>query len=188
MKGDTVPKILLALGLALTYLRKAVGWNEGELAAALGISSSLISDYERGRKPLTRERLETIVAVMGSPRDAIDDALAFIDRIRAKAAQPVYPSAPGGSGAERQRIDRVVESLADATAQVGRPVVERLSLEMRALVDRQAAQGSLARLLRRSPAERRTLMRKTQEYRTWAVCELACAESIKAAPNNADRA
>jgi tetratricopeptide (TPR) repeat protein/transcriptional regulator with XRE-family HTH domain len=188
MKGDTVPKILLPLGLALTYLRKAVGWSEGELAEALGISASLISDYERGRKALTRERLDTIVAAMGYPRDAIDDALAFIDRARAKAAHLVYPSAPGGADAERQRIDRVVQSLADATAQVGRPLVERLSLEMRALVDRQAAQGSLARLLRRSPAERRILVRKTQEYRTWAVSELACAESIKAAPNNADRA
>jgi len=185
MKGDTVPKILPALGLALTYLRKAIGWSEGELAAALGVSASLISDYERGKKVLTRERLEKIVAAMGFPREAIDDALAFIDRARTKAAPPVYPSE---SGAELQRIDRVGQSIADASTQVGRLLVTRLSLEVRALVDRQNAQGSLARLLRRSPSERRTLIRKTQEYRSWAVSELACAESLKAAPDNADRA
>jgi transcriptional regulator with XRE-family HTH domain len=183
-----MPKILPLLGLALTYLRKAIGWNEGDLAAALGVSASLISDYERGKKALTRERLEKIIAVMGYPPDAIDDALAFIARARAKAAHPVYPSVAGGSGAERQRIDRVVQSVAEATAQVARPLLDRLSLETRALVDRQAAQGSLARLLRRTPAERRTLIRKTQEYRTWAVSELTCAESLKAAPHNADRA
>jgi transcriptional regulator with XRE-family HTH domain len=187
MKGVTVPKILPPLGLGLTILRKAIGWNEGELAEALGVSASLISDYERGQKALTRERLEKIIAVMSYPRDAIDDALAFIDRLWAKAAHPVYPFLEaGGTDAERQRIDRVVQSLADATARVGRPLVARLLLEMRALVDCQAAQGSLARLLRRTPAERRTLIRKTQEYRTWAVSELACAESLKAAPNNAD--
>ena len=95
---------------------------------------------------------------------------------------------PGGSGAERQRIDRVVQSVAEATAQVARPLVARVSLETRALVDRQAAQSSLARLLRRAPAERRTLIRKTREYRTWAASELACAESLKVAPHNADRA
>lgn len=183
-----MPKILPPLGLALTILRKAIGWNEGELAEALGVSASLISDYERGQKALTRERLEKIVAPMGYPPNAVDEALAFIDRARAKAAHPVYPSETGGADAERQRIDRIVQSLADAATQVGRPLVARLSLEMRALVDRQAAQGSLTRLLRRTPAERRTLIRKTQEYRTWAVSELACAESLKAAPNNADRA
>jgi tetratricopeptide (TPR) repeat protein len=188
MKGDTVPKILPLLGLVLTCLRKAVEWDEGDLAKALGVSSRLISDYERGQKPLTRERLERIIAVMGYPRDAIDDALAFLARVRAKAAHPVYLSEAGGADAESQRIDRVVQCVADATTQVVRPLVARLSFEMRAQVDRQAAQGSLARLLRRTPAERRTLIRKTQEYRSWAVSELACAESLKAAPHSADRA
>jgi transcriptional regulator with XRE-family HTH domain len=157
-----VPKILPLLGLVLTCLRKAIEWDEGDLAKALGVSSRLISDYERGQKPLTRERLERIIAVMGDPRDAIDDALAFLARVRAKAAHPVYLSEAGGADAESQRIDRVVQCVADATTQVVRPLVARLSFEMRAQVDRQAAQGSLARLLRRTPAERRTLIRKTQ--------------------------
>ncbi|HEX4960176.1 MAG TPA: helix-turn-helix domain-containing protein [Thermoanaerobaculia bacterium] len=184
-----MPKILPPLGLTLTYLRKAIGWSEGELAEALGVSASLISDYERGKKSLTRERLETIVAVMGFQRTAIDDALAFIDRVRAKAASPVYPTAETReAGAELQTIDRLGQSIADATSQVGRLLATHLSWEVRALADRQVAQGSLARLLRRTPSERRTLIRKTQEYRSWAVSELACAESLKAAPDNADRA
>ncbi len=189
MKGDQdMPKTLPPMALALTYLRKAVGWSEGKLARAMGVSSRLISNYETGQSTLSRERLENLVAVMGLPRDAIDDALAFIDRLRAKAAQPVYPSEMGGADAERQRIDRAVQSLADATAQVGRSLMTRVSFEVRALADRQAAPRSLARLLRRSPAERRTLIRKSREFRNWAVCELACAESIKAAPASADRA
>lgn len=184
-----MPKILPPLGLALTYLRKAIGWNEGELAAALGVSASLISDYERGKKALTRERLEAVVAVMGFSSDAVAETLAYIDRVRAKAAPPVYPSAAAREpGAELQTIDSLGQCIADATSQVGRLLATHLSWKVRALADRQFARGSLARLLRRSPSERRTLIRKTQEYRSWAVSELACDESIKAAPADADRA
>ncbi|MFY9824618.1 MAG: helix-turn-helix domain-containing protein [Thermoanaerobaculia bacterium] len=189
MKGDQdVPKTLPPMALALTYLRKAVGWSEGKLARAMGVSSRLISNYETGQSALGRERLERLVEVMGLPRHAVDEALGFIDRVRAMVALPVYPMAAGEAEAERRRIDRVVQSLADTTSQVARPLLTRLSVDVRALAARQAAPQSLARLLRRSPAERRTLIRKTKEYRNWAVCEVACAESIKAAPASADRA
>jgi transcriptional regulator with XRE-family HTH domain len=185
---EIVPKLVPRLGLALMYLRTALGWSQSELAAKLGVSRNLISDYERGNKPLTRERLEKLVAALGLPRDAIDDALAFVDRIRAKAGTPVYPMEPAETNAERRRIERVVHAMAEATAEVGRPVVARVSVEMRAVVDRQAAQSVWQRLLRRTPKERRSLLRKSREYRNWAVSELACQESLKAAPHSAERA
>ncbi len=38
------------------------------------------------------------------------------------------------------------------------------------------------------PAERRALVEEAPEVRSWALCELLCAESIQAAPDSADRA
>jgi len=43
------------LSVVLTALRAQAGWTESELAADLGVSKSLISDYERGKKNLRRE-------------------------------------------------------------------------------------------------------------------------------------
>jgi tetratricopeptide (TPR) repeat protein len=183
-----VSKLLPRFAVALTCLRTALGWNQGELAAALGISSNLISDYERGHKPLTRKRLEQLTATLGLPRDAVEDALAWVDKVRVKAGTAVYPAEPGEANAERRRIEGAVLALAQATSEVGRPLLAHLSVEMRALAERQGAQGAWARLLRRPLAERRSLVRKSREYRSWALCELVCAESLKAAPHSAERA
>ena len=174
--------------VALTCLRAALGWRQGELAAALGISSNLISDYERGHKPLSRERLDQLAATLGLPRDAVDDVLAWVDKVWSKAGTAVYPGAPGEAQAERRRLEAVVQALARATSEAGRPLFALLSVEMRALAERQGVKGSWARLLRRPPAERRSLVRKSRELRSWALCELVCAESLKAAPQSAELA
>jgi transcriptional regulator with XRE-family HTH domain len=183
-----VSKKLPRFAVALTCLRVALGWSQGELAAALGISSNLISDYERGHKPLSRERLEQLAATLGLPRDAVDDVLAWVDKVWVKAGTAVYPGAPGEAQAERWRLEAVVQALARATSEAGRPLFALLSVEMRALAERQGVKGSWARLLRRPPAERRALVRKSRELRSWALCELVCAESVKAAPHSAELA
>src|SRR3712207_4298868 len=48
------------LNAALTVLRNLLGWPQNELAAVLGCGPTLLSDYEAGRKPLSRERLDEI--------------------------------------------------------------------------------------------------------------------------------
>ena len=181
-------KKLPRFAVALTCLRVALGWSQGELAAALGISSNLISDYERGHKPLSRERLDQLAATLGLPRDAVDDVLGWVDKVWGKSGTAVYPAPPGEAQAERQRLEAVVQALARATSEAGRPLFAFLSVEMRALAERQGVKGSWARLLRRPPAERRALVRKSREMRSWALCELVCAESVKAAPHSAELA
>jgi len=183
-----LPKNLPRLALALIFLREASGWSATELGHALDVSPNLISDYEGGRKKLSRERLEKIVATMGLHREAIDEALAFLDKLTAKSQSQVYPLEPGEAAGELRRIETVVQAAASATAEVVRPVLLQLSVELRAVVDRQEAKVTWERLKRRQPAERRTLIRKSNEYRTWALCELACAESVKVAPHSADQA
>ncbi len=181
-------KKLPRFAVALTCLRVALGWSQGELAAALGISSNLISDYERGHKPLSRERLDQLAATLGLPRDAVDDVLGWVDKVWGKSGTAVYPAPPDEAQAERQRLEAVVQALARATSEAGRPLFAFLSVEMRALAERQGVKGSWARLLRRQPAERRALVRKSREMRSWALCELVCAESVKAAPHSAELA
>jgi diguanylate cyclase (GGDEF)-like protein len=61
-------------------------------------------------------------------------------------------------------------------------------LEQRVAAERQEAAGLWRRLQGHPAAERRTLLRESRQYLSWAVCELACAESVKAAPRSADRA
>lgn len=68
--------------LALACLRVALGWSQKQLAMAAGISANLLSDYERGRKRLHRERLEQLAGKLGLDLVAVEEALAFLARIR----------------------------------------------------------------------------------------------------------
>ncbi|HEV8582135.1 MAG TPA: helix-turn-helix domain-containing protein [Thermoanaerobaculia bacterium] len=183
-----MPKLLPTLGVALTNLRRDLGWSLGELADALGISPNQLSDLERGSRTLTPEKLEEYAAPMRVPQEIIREVVAQVERVRSRAGVPLYPSKLGEVDAERGRIESVVRAMADATAQIGRPLLANLSMQIRAIADRQWAQGAWERLRRRPPADRRSLVRKSRECRGWAVCELACEDSLKAAPDSAARA
>jgi transcriptional regulator with XRE-family HTH domain len=181
-----VPKIPPPLGLALTFLRSAQGWSQKDLAAAAGTTSGMISDYERGQKHLSREKLEHFVRVMGLPPEAIDDALDFLKTIRTRSRAPALPD--GAGEAERQKIERLALKSAKAMEDFTRSVLTDIALEGRALAARQQVRQQWERLRRRTPAERRALVDETPELRNWALCELLCAESVKAAADDADRA
>ena len=71
---------------ALSSLRLALSWSQVDLGKAAGTGQ--INEYERGRKTLTRKRLEQLIAFMGLPPEAIDAALEFQADIRALAAPP----------------------------------------------------------------------------------------------------
>ena len=68
---------------SLSALRLALGWSQQELAQASGIPANLISDYERGRKTLSRKRLEQFAAAMGLQPSSVDTSVAFVKTIRA---------------------------------------------------------------------------------------------------------
>ena len=69
-----------------------------------------------------------------------------------------------------------------------RSVLLLLTVEGRALTARQEARRNWERLKRHPPARRRALVEGKPELRSWALCELLCAESIRAAADDADRA
>ena len=179
-------KTLPPLNVALTLLRAGQGWDQKELAEAAGTSSAVISDLERDQRPLTRERLEELAGFMGLPAAAVDKALGFVAWLREAGTAPGYPDRP--AEADRRRIEEIAAETGRLWEGLARTTLSRLTFESRALAARQQATVLWARLKRRKPAERPGLVKESRELRSWALCELLCAESIKAAPDSADRA
>lgn len=170
------------LGAVLKLLRQARGWRQQDLGEAAGLSSNLLSDYEQGRKPLSRERLERLIAIMGLSPDDIETTLAYLDAVRTPAG------ALQGPGDEAQKVRRAIEAVAlqagRIVAQAVRSVMTLLTTEGEALQARQEAASLWARLRRRTPRERATLVEAGPAFRKWALCEKVAAESIAAAPNH----
>jgi transcriptional regulator with XRE-family HTH domain len=168
--------------LALDILRTREGWTQKELAEATGISANLISDYERGRKKLSRERLDSLVEVMGlQPAKAVSSAMRFLQEGEVRA-DPNPPSP------ESQYIEAVAAESGRLMSGFTRSLLTLLTSQGQALEARRQARALWVRLKRRDPAQRRVLVEKVAELRNWALCELLCEESIKAAGDSVDRA
>ncbi len=174
------PEALSDLGIVLYFLRSGQGWDQTELGRAAGISHKALSDYERGRRNLTRERLEYLIAFLGLPPAAID---ATLDRLAANRAlsRPPLGSEPFTTAPV---IEAFTARFAVLAADFARSSLSMLTLEGEALIARQRAEVLWDRLKKRTPAERRSLVRHGTKFRDWALCERVAAESIKQAPNH----
>lgn len=171
------------LSLALTCMRVGQGWSQKKLARAMGIPRNLLSDYERGRKTVSRERLESVAAVLGLPPTLVDSTLDFIRSIRRSSSR-----AHGRDDPEEWRIDLIAAEAGKLTHDFVSSLFGRLSVETRAYQARQEAAESWSRLKRYDGPARRMIVEEAPEYRNWALCERICEESVKAAGDNADRA
>lgn len=176
------PAVLPDLSIVLTFLRQGQGWSQADLGQAAGISSTLINEYERGRKSLSRERLEHLIAYMGLPPEAIDATLAALAATRAAARPP--RDSPEAPSEEARRVESFALRAGTAMTVFARSTLSRLTVEGEALHARQRAGFLWDRLKRRTPAERRAFVQKGIKYRTWALCERVAAESIRKAPNH----
>ena len=169
------------LNAALTVLRSLLSWPQNELAAVLGCGPTLLSDYEAGRKPLSRERLDEIAAVLGLPDGAVDQTLAYIKSFYALVA-PEGGALIRGNGAEAtvSQVAAAAEVFARAALSLG-PLrrAEEARAQARVLWERMKGQPS---------ARRRLLVESSLEFRSWALCELVCEKSLEAAADRADRA
>jgi transcriptional regulator with XRE-family HTH domain len=95
-------------------LRSAGEWSREDLAEATGAPVDALADYEEGRRPLTREILEEMVAGLHLTEE---DALALGASI--PRARPWKQSGPGLSDEEKAIVGRL-------TAQVGREMESEL--------------------------------------------------------------
>ncbi len=98
------------------------------------------------------------------------------------------PGEPGPPGPQNWRIEAVAAQSARMMSDFTRQMLGMLAAESQALEARQQAVSLWARLKRYSAAQRRTIVEELAQFRSWALCELLCEESVKAAADNADRA
>jgi tetratricopeptide (TPR) repeat protein/transcriptional regulator with XRE-family HTH domain len=148
-----------ALGLALTYLRSAAGWTRARLGHAVGHKNeSAVSQYERGSKPLSRERLERLLAPLGQPPEAVDvllfaHGLIFPEPPATSEASPV-PLSPE----ELRLIDRAAMASGWSAAEHVRAEAIRWRKREKADAAKQGAEEAFQRLLALPPEERRRLL------------------------------
>lgn len=160
---------------SLTLVRIAFDIEQETLAEILGVSRSLVSDLEGGqpgRTRLTRERLEEILGELGLPASKIEEALALQRR------------EPGETGAAGDGDPWVrLEGWLVAEA---RSFTRRLRHEVETTLELRAAQDAWARLRQVPPARRRALVEASPEFQGQALVQLLCAESRRAAADDAD--
>ena len=177
-----MPKdILPDLAIVLTFLRSGLGWSQAELGEAANVSPSLLNDYEHGRKPLKRDRLDYLVSFMGHRPKEIDGTL---ERLQANRAAVKVPGGAGELSPIRQRIEAVAAKAGRLATEFVRAVLSLLAWEAEALQAREAARRQWARLERRTAEERTALVEESKKFRGWALSELVAAKSIEKAPSS----
>ena len=179
------------LGLALSYLRSAAGWTQVGLARSLGLSKETISQYERGAKHLTRERLDFLVEPLGHPPEAVDVFLFAHDLIFSESHEEA-PSPVPLSPAERRTIDRAAMAAGWTAGRIAaesvRAELTRRRRQEKTEAAKQEAEEHLRRLMALTPEERRGLVEAFPDYWSWALAERACAASLRKAAHRVEEA
>ena len=187
MASKSAPKSPPDLSRALTALRELADWSQVELAQAAGVSPNKMSDYERGWRAVTRELLETLAGLMGFPPDAVDQAVHFVRSTRPRLQS--FSSPGGGDGGdERARIERLALRMGQISEESTRRLLTSLTYEGQAIEARRKAPSLWQRMKGLPSSQRRALVEDAPEFRSWALCELICKESKKAAADSASRA
>ena len=175
-------KPLPDLAIVLTFLRSGQGLDQTRLAQIAGIHNTVLNHYERGKKPLSRKRLEHLISFMGLPSETIDETLVRLQANRAAAGAPA--SSKSVLSETRRRIEAVASRVGRLAADFSRDALTRLAVEGEALQARQQAEQLWLRLKKHTPADRLLLVEKSREFRTWALCERLVAESFRLAANH----
>jgi transcriptional regulator with XRE-family HTH domain len=170
-----------ALSLALTMLREAAGWSQKELAAVAGISTGQLSLHEQGKKPLRREVLEAFARPMEFSVELVDLAVLAATILRSPTAgevplSPAYPSLAEG------RIVNWTAGLMAAAALTLTQEEIRGRLRAHRVTRAEADAERLWRELEAcTVAERRLLIERSVEFRSWALGVRLGEESTRAA-------
>jgi len=179
--------------IAIVILRTLRGWDQVDLAEAADLSPSSISRYEGGDTIPSLRTFERIVAAVGLPVHLVDRLFAWIRSARAAMAgstedtEEVIDALCGefSEGISHAFRSAAVLILAGQPGIGSGPWGRQFSLSPE---DRRRAPVLWEVMKRREPPDRRKLVEDAQEYRSWALCELVCAGSIKAAADDAGRA
>jgi hypothetical protein len=172
----------LTTRLAMILFRRAGRLSQGDFARITRVAASLVSVYDRGKRPLPKKTLEKIAARLDFPSHLVDPLLREI--------RSFLLAWRGRARSDRTLEDGFVMELLAVAHEAGdlilsprRHALPNANPRPRA-EDRRGAEQLLASLRRCTAAERRLLVAEAQEYRSWAVCEGAALESVALAPNH----
>lgn len=166
---------------ALATLRTVRSWSQRELADAAGVRPATISDLERGKKVPTLRQLERMAGIMGFPPATVARTLAYVDEAR----QALGPASPGDLAG---RIGDIAGEFSREMEDFLRTGLTRLTTETMALQERCRATFLWERLRGYGTEERRAVIQESEDFRSWALCELLCEESEKAAADSPGKA
>ncbi len=169
------------LARALSYFCARCRWSPQRLAAAHGFANHRqIHGYMSGDRPLSREYLEHLLAPMEIPPEAIDTFL-FSDGLIVLNPPPEAASPVALDREEQQAIDQAVMTAGWTVAEALRRELTRQAKKEKAEAARRQARELWADLKTADSQERRDLVEIFPGYRSWALAELLCQESIRAA-------
>jgi transcriptional regulator with XRE-family HTH domain len=175
--------------VALTYLRSSAGWSQTRLARALGLPNSLLSAYERGAKPLTRERLDSLIKPLGQPPESVDVLLA--------AHRLVYPQARQEtsialSPEDLRTIDRAALAAGRTAGEIAADNVRGDLVRQLSQQRKEAARLNAEKLFRRlvslTPGQRKALIEAFPDYWSWALAVRMCEAAAKSSARQPEEA
>jgi transcriptional regulator with XRE-family HTH domain len=173
--------------LTLRSLRAASGWTTKKLATALGFADDrLIARYERG-KPISRESLDRMAALLGYPPEAVEVLLSIH---RGFLYGPPEEAAPPGtlSAGQNARIERAALAAGWSLSEELRVELGRIERRRNAEAARGEAYVLWDQLKVATRQERREVVEIHPEFRSWALAMMVCEESVRAAAHRAGEA
>jgi transcriptional regulator with XRE-family HTH domain len=170
------------LAIILSFIRDGQGVSQTRLSELSGVPATMINDYEQGRRPLTRERLEFLLSFLGIFPERIDATLNCLESNRASSQAP--REATAYLSASQRRIETVVHQVGSVAMDFTRGLLRLMTVEGEGLQAREKAEALWARLKKRPHEERLAFVEDSRKFRTWALCERVAAESIEEAGND----
>ncbi|HET9212227.1 MAG TPA: helix-turn-helix transcriptional regulator [Thermoanaerobaculia bacterium] len=171
--------------LALLYLRSARDCSQRDLADRMGwADEKMVSRYERGAKPLSRKTLDACAEALGYPLEAVDLLLLVDSWIEAGEEEPSLPEPL--SPEVLRWIERSGLTLASSFLDGWRAELVRAALSLKAEMARRKAPELWNRLKSATRQERREAVAALPELQSWALAELVCHESEKAAAHKVE--
>ncbi|HEY6322213.1 MAG TPA: helix-turn-helix transcriptional regulator [Thermoanaerobaculia bacterium] len=173
------------LSIALSHLRTARGWTQGDLASAAGLRPKRVSDLENGcRGRLDREQLDALATAMGYVPEEVDLALLLLAALGppppAARLSPFDPTPE-----EARRAARAAARLALTAASLLRPRLLGLVRERRERQARRRAEELWALLGQAALDRQAALIESSPRLHRWELAERLCAESARAASHDA---
>jgi len=170
-----VEDVRLTIGLILL----TIGWNFKTLSSRAGIARGELSKYVHGLQRASRKTWEKIEAATKLPLEELEAVLPALRRLRA--------AAEGGRRPARRPaiIAHTVARSLEAILRLEEPYLPEPAAapvpRSPEAADRRLAEDLWVRLSRREPSARLALVEEAPAYRSWALVERLCAESVRAA-------